>query len=190
MSPAAPLPRQAPAAFKPCGDCSLCCKVLEVAVIDKPAGRWCRHFRKGTGCAIHAERPGLCRDFQCLWTGLDALGEDWRPDRSRLVLWSDFSGRIVIDPDPASPHAWRREPYLSQIKAWSQRAGPDWFEVLVRVGARLIMVFPEGEVDLGELQPGRRIESGYRREGGRLVPWARFGERISSGVLPAPKPSS
>jgi hypothetical protein len=178
------LPAAPPAAFKPCVDCGLCCKALEVPALGKAAGRWCRHFQPGVGCAIHQSRPGDCRDFQCLWTAMPELGEAWRPDRSKLVVWTDYTGRIVIDPDPARPQAWRREPFHSQIRAWSRRSGPDWIEVLIRVAGRLIVVFPEAEIDVGPPQPGRRIESGYRQEDGRQVPWARIGEIVSSGVRP------
>jgi hypothetical protein len=177
------------AAYKPCGECGLCCKALAVPEIDKPAGRWCRHFKPGAGCAIHAVLPGSCRDFQCLWTAAEVLGEAWRPDRCKLVIWTDHAGRIVVDPDPAHPQAWRREPFYSQIKAWSARTGPDWHEVLIRVGERVIMVFPEAEIDLGSLQPGRRIDSGYRQESGRAAPYARFGELVSSGVRLNRKPA-
>ena len=172
----------APAVFKSCGDCSLCCKALAVPEIGKLAGSWCRHFSEGVGCSIHAERPSSCKSFQCVWTATDALGEDWRPDRCRLVVWSDHPGRIVIDPDPAHPEAWRHEPFHSQIKSWSVREGSDWHEVVIRVGGQVIVVFPEAEIDIGPIQPGHRIDSGYRVEDGRRVPFARFGALISSGV--------
>jgi hypothetical protein len=174
-------------AYKPCGECSLCCKALPVPQIDKPAGQWCRHFRAGTGCAIHAERPSSCRQFQCLWSAAEILDESWRPDRCGLVIWSDTARRIIIDPDPDDPEAFRREPFWSQIRVWSERDTADWHEVLIRVGDRVLMVFPEGEVDLGRMQPGRQIDSGYRLEGGRMVPYARFGEITSSGLFLTPK---
>jgi hypothetical protein len=165
-------PDETPGAVKPCGDCSLCCKVLRINVLDKPAGRWCAHFAKGAGCAIHAESPVECRRFQCVWSVADELGEDWRPDRSKLVLWSNVAGRLIVDVDPAFPNAWRREPYYGQLKAWSDRGRPAPMEVLVRSGGRMWVVFPEAEVDLGPQQPDASIDSGYRVEGGLKVPYA------------------
>ena len=40
-----------------CGTCSLCCKVLSVFELAKPAGKWCTHCRPGNGCDVYATRP-------------------------------------------------------------------------------------------------------------------------------------
>src|SRR4051794_5389247 len=31
--------------MRQCGDCSLCCKVMEIATLDKPPGSWCWHCK-------------------------------------------------------------------------------------------------------------------------------------------------
>ncbi len=161
---------------KPCGDCSLCCKILRINVLEKPAGLWCRHFAKNAGCRIHSASPHECQRFQCYWTISEALGEEWRPDRSKLVIWSNVEGRIIVDVDPSHPGAWRREPYFGQLKAWSDRERPLPLEVLVRIKERMLVIFPEGEVDLGPQQTECSISSGYHVENGRKTPYARFVE--------------
>lgn len=163
-----------PPQVKSCGECSLCCKILRINVLEKPAGVWCHHFAKGKGCSTHATAPGECRKFQCYWSISDLLGEDWRPDRSKLVIWSNTPGRIIVDVDPAHANAWRHEPYLSQLRAWSNRERSAPLEVLVRIGERMLVVFPEGEIDLGPQKTECAINSGYHVEGGRKVPFAEF----------------
>ena len=61
--------------MKSCGDCGLCCKIMGVTALEKPAGRWCRHFGKTTGCAIYEDRPNDCRVFNCLWLLTEALDD-------------------------------------------------------------------------------------------------------------------
>ena len=161
---------------KPCGECGMCCKILRINVLEKPAGLWCRHFAKSQGCSVHAVAPGECRRFQCYWSISHALGEDWRPDRSKLVIWSNAEGSIIVDVDPSHPASWRREPFHGQLKAWANRDRPAPLEVLIRVGERMLVLFPEGEVDLGPQQIEQAIDSGYHLQNGRKVPYARFVE--------------
>jgi hypothetical protein len=69
-----PLPARA------CGDCTVCCTILAIAALKKPAGVTCVHCDKG--CAIHPTRPQTCRDFYCGWRTLEIFPERWRPDLS------------------------------------------------------------------------------------------------------------
>ena len=166
----------APPPVKSCGECSLCCKILRINVLEKPAGVWCHHFAKGQGCSIHTAAPGECRKFQCYWSISETLGEEWRPDRSKLVVWSNTPGRIIVDVDPSHPNAWRQDPYYFQLKTWSNRDGPSPLEVLVRIKERMLVMFPEGEVDLGPQQTECSISSGYNVANGQKTPYARFVE--------------
>jgi Fe-S-cluster containining protein len=54
-------PVQSSAPSKSCGDCGMCCKVLHISEISKPAGQWCGVFRKGSGCGDYEARPQACR---------------------------------------------------------------------------------------------------------------------------------
>lgn len=155
-----------------CGECGMCCKLLGIAELDKPGGRWCGHFRRGQGCGIYERRPGACAGFECLWLDSDKLDEAWRPDRARFVLYTEQDGRrLNVVVDPANPLAWRREPYYSRLKAMSQRA-LQGCELLVSVGDRRIVVFPHEDVDLGLVDPEHRIVSGYAQRDGEQVPFA------------------
>lgn len=85
-----------------CGECTLCCKLLPVPELHKPAGARCQHQRAHKGCAIYASRPFACRVWTCAWLSeLDAAGLS-RPDRAHYVidLMPDF---IVITYEDEPP---------------------------------------------------------------------------------------
>lgn len=85
---------------KACGKCSECCVSLEIEGdgwsprAPKPAGRACPDLvplgrarqRAGGGCGVYGERPAVCARFRCLWLMVPDLPDDWRPDRTGLLL--------------------------------------------------------------------------------------------------------
>jgi hypothetical protein len=79
---------EAPA--RQCGGCTLCCKLVPVEQLEKPAGVRCKHQRSGKGCMIYAKRPWSCREWTCLWIkGTDTNGQPLalsRPDRVHYVI--------------------------------------------------------------------------------------------------------
>jgi hypothetical protein len=91
-----------------CGECSLCCKVLEIKQTDGPLelafakvqGKWCVYAAKKAGCKIHHVKPDVCREFRCLW--LQGAGpEAMRPDRIGAVLTPTADGEgLIIHEDP------------------------------------------------------------------------------------------
>ena len=106
---------------------------MGVTALDKPAGKWCRHFSKAAGCAVYETRPGDCRVFNCLWLLTGALDAAWKPTVAGFVLHSEADGtRLIVECDAARPHDWRREPYQSTLRRWAA-AGQ---EVLVMAGKR------------------------------------------------------
>jgi hypothetical protein len=156
---------------KNCGECTLCCKVMAVETLEKPAGAWCRHCRPGHGCLIHPERPAECRDFGCLWLTDARLGPEWKPGKSKLVLTTSEDG-IEVRCDPGFPEAWRKEPYHSQIRQWAASGEARDVTVLVVINERMILVTAEQEFDLGIVRPDQRIVreiEGTRVTGATLV---------------------
>ncbi|MGL5736548.1 MAG: YkgJ family cysteine cluster protein [Beijerinckiaceae bacterium] len=150
-------PRPA-APARECGDCTLCCKVFDVPVLDKPAGRWCQHCQPGQGCGIHATRPDFCRQFFCLWITQGWIGPEWKPNLSKMVLTiSPLNGMLTVQVDPQQPAAWRREPYYSQLKRWSAAAMQRKEIILVFLGKHATVILPDSDVSLGEINAGDRI---------------------------------
>ena len=70
-----------------CGDCVVCCEWLDIETegLSKKAGILCHHST-GKGCGIHATRPGLCRGFFCGYRVITGLSDEWRPDRSGVMI--------------------------------------------------------------------------------------------------------
>ena len=148
-----------------CGDCSLCCKLLRIASLDKPNGKWCSHCKAGKGCDIYESRPQDCRDFDCSWlTG--QLGDAWYPLNAKLVI--DMKGPwVMVHVDPSVPNRWREEPYFSQIQYWAAFGVDRGVWVLVFVKKRVRIILPNKELDVGEFSPGDHIMIGEIPTSGR-----------------------
>jgi hypothetical protein len=132
----------------PCGECSMCCQHLLIEALEKPAGVLCSHFKGG--CTIYEGRPNSCRGFHCGWLKSQRLapawrmGPEWRPDRAKFIMF---------------------------IKRMSLRV-VEGYELLVYVGDRLTVVFPNEDVDLGPVKPEDKIVFGYTERDGQQVPCA------------------
>lgn len=141
-----------------CGSCGLCCKLLAVEPLAKPAQRWCSHFTAGAGCGIYDERPQECRTFRCLWLMRPQLGDEWQPNRSHIVLFFANDGsQLIASVDPAYPDAWRKPRFHQTLRDWSRRGLNDGLQVLVKIGQRVVVVLPDRDVDLGIVADAERV---------------------------------
>lgn len=141
-----------------CGSCSMCCKIIGVEALQKPANVWCAHCAPGRGCKIYAERPAECRTFACRWLVDLSMPDDWRPDQAKFVIFPDDAPeRILVHLDPAVPDAWRKEPYQAKFRRLAGerlRAGGC---VLLALRGRCTILFPQGEADLGVVSDDDKI---------------------------------
>jgi hypothetical protein len=112
-----------------CGDCTLCCKVMAIEQLAKPASSWCPHCKPGHGCRIYPERPDECRSFNCLWLVNERLDERWR----------------------------RKQPCRGEIQQWAVSGETRDVTVIVAIGQKTILVTPDREFDLGVVGPDQRI---------------------------------
>jgi hypothetical protein len=96
----APLSADPPVLDRSCGSCTLCCRVLEIQALNKPAGVLCRH-NTGTGCGIYTQRPETCARWHCLWRRINALPDTLRPDRSGVMYSLDSRSPTADAPDAA-----------------------------------------------------------------------------------------
>ena len=139
-----------------CGKCSLCCKLLYVKELNKPANTWCEHCRPGKGgCSIHETRPPICRIYFCAWMMAKGLGEEWYPLRSHMVLSQVRINDVqvlMITVDPERPGVWRSEPYYSHIKVMSQRGliGHDPMVVVIRCGGAKWLILPHEDKPIAD----------------------------------------
>jgi hypothetical protein len=72
-----------------CGGCTACCVALPITdpALLKDPGVPCPHLGQG-GCTTYEGRPGVCRDYLCLWRRDGWLGQRpaYRPDRLGVLL--------------------------------------------------------------------------------------------------------
>jgi hypothetical protein len=134
-----------------CGGCTMCCKLLSVEELETPPLSWCPHCITTAGCGIYADRPTECRQFYCEYL-LDAgMGEHWKPSRCKMVVvLEEHVNELVIHTDPARPHAWRREPFHSDIRSWARTAARKGMRVVVWENDRKIVIAPD-RPSLGEM---------------------------------------
>ncbi len=111
------------AANRSCGPCSLCCRVLRVDELAKPAGENCPQQMlgeaegAGSGCRIHLERPAVCRGYHCLWLQ-GGLEENERPDQTGGIVDLENLGMgVQLSIREVSPGAFDASPALQAIAA-------------------------------------------------------------------------
>jgi hypothetical protein len=144
-----------PPGARGCGSCQLCCKLLPVPDLQKPAGTKCRHARVGKGCTIYADRPFPCRVWACRWLAdATATAGMPRPDRCHYVIDTapdyitanapDGTSRrisvIQVWVDPAFRDAWR----TPELRAFMLRQAQQFsLATIIRWSSRdALMVFP------------------------------------------------
>lgn len=149
-----------------CGECSMCCKLMEIEELGKPIGVWCAYVRKGNGCAIYSERPPSCAAFGCGYLHWPMAGEHWRPSKCKMVLVAEDMSRMAIHVDPSTPNVWKAQPYYSDLKTWAWHAAQYGFQQLVVViGRRMIAVLPDRDIDLGIVEKDEVVLTGQLADG-------------------------
>jgi hypothetical protein len=129
-----------------CGDCQLCCKLVPVANLGKPAGQRCKYQRVGKGCTVHARLATIsnaCLMWNCRWLVQNDTADLRRPDRSHYVLdvmpdyitirnnetgTAEYVEVVQIWVDPNYPEA-HRDPAL---RAYIERRSHEGVAVLIR----------------------------------------------------------
>jgi hypothetical protein len=141
-----------------CQGCTLCCKLLEVAPLEKPRAVWCTHCDQKRGCGIYNDRPQACRTFYCGYRRLPQIDERWNPAKAKLLVnYEAGAHRVAVHVDPARPAAWRAEPYYSTLKQWARRAAAEGGSVVVWVGPNVTLVLPHMDKELGAVRDDQYI---------------------------------
>lgn len=116
-----------------CGGCTMCCKLLDIAELDKPKDKWCPDCAIGLGCTIYDARPAPCRDFACLWlesqSTANPLPGSLRPDRSRMMLYFSEDRKSILGRcDPARPNAWQEVAVSNLLRLLSAKGTKIMFD--------------------------------------------------------------
>lgn len=145
-------------AGRSCGTCTMCCKLLDIDVLEKPRGVWCRHCNPKTGCNAYDTRPQACRGFYCGYLRLPDLDDRWKPSKARfLINFEERSNRIVIHADAERANAWRIEPYYSTIKQWALNMARSGGMLIIWAGENVTLVLPDREKELGKVRDDQII---------------------------------
>lgn len=156
---------------KTCGTCSICCKIVAVAELNKPAHQWCVHNVPRKGCGIWGKHPDACKVWQCGWILMPHLDERWKPEKCGFIIRTRFQiQQLVIDVEPSKPNAWRQEPFFSEIHRWARNAPATGQQIVVCIGRRQIVIFPEEDIDVGELPVGEEAAQAYETTGELIRP--------------------
>lgn len=151
-----------------CGSCTLCCKVLGIAALGKPAGTWCAHCAPGKGCAIYSARPAECASFACLWLADPNFPEALKPDRSKIVFSLESGGsQVSAWVDPAAKDAWKSADVYGLLKRLAALGLNLRKQVLVRHGDEITAILPDRDVPLGPVKPGQVVQ--YDPVNGRIL---------------------
>lgn len=124
-----------------CSNCGLCCRLVPVEEIKKPAGKKCQYSRHGQGCIIYTRRPMSCQAWSCRWLVNDDTADIPRPDHGHYVI-DTMPDVLIIDEkvipciqvwcDPAHRDA-HRDPALRRYI--ERRAQQDDMLTIVRFNA-------------------------------------------------------
>lgn len=76
-----------------CGNCFACCKILNIdsGALQKEADVLCPNYQHSLGCKIYDQRPEQCRQWYCGWRLLDALPDDYSPDKINIAFCMEKS---------------------------------------------------------------------------------------------------
>jgi len=112
--------------MKDCGECVLCCKLINVPELA-PAGKWCPHCqpkRNGGGCTIHDQRPEFCHNWHCFWRA-EGWPDNLRPDRCK-VIFEALPGVVTIlaSVEPSKPDAWKEKEIMEVISKLRRKGRP------------------------------------------------------------------
>ena len=71
-----------------CGNCTVCCNILRIDEINKPAHVKCSNC-SGTGCRIHNESnyPKACSSFECAYVA-NNWSKKLRPDKCGVMIYN------------------------------------------------------------------------------------------------------
>jgi hypothetical protein len=103
-----------------CGTCTLCCRLVPVRELEKPAGARCK-FQRHTGCQVYHRPnkgfPHACGFWSCKWLLNDDAADLSRPDRAGYVL--DITPDFVTITDDGVPRN------IQVVQIWCDPKRPD-----------------------------------------------------------------
>ena len=119
---------------KSCGSCTMCCKLMGIAELKKPAWTECVHVAPGMGCRIYEQRPRSCRQFICGWLLDPGMGPELKPDQCHVIFHQQAGQNIVATCDADHPNAWRQPDVLEFLHRLVVSLGPSRKVIVMEKG--------------------------------------------------------
>lgn len=69
-----------------CGECTLCCKLLNIPWMNSPANSYCKECNIGVGCKIQKTKDKKCSDFECSYSQSKKVHINLRPDNCKIIF--------------------------------------------------------------------------------------------------------
>lgn len=133
-----------------CGACNLCCKLLAVPDISKPALMMCWHTGIHGGCGVqHLKNDPLhpemmaCSQWECMW-----LESQRNPDLSKRLsrnLRPDICGFVLGPRDREETRCLHVNVDPLRSKSWTEGEGNQYLNGLVKNNVTLKIVIGEHE---------------------------------------------
>lgn len=100
-----------------CGECTLCCQLLEIKETESNVCENCKHVIPDKGCTIYISRPQECRNFQCSWSLHKQAHKNMRPDKCHMIF-ENINENIVLG--TLDPNYKLNDLLMAQIQAFQQ----------------------------------------------------------------------
>ena len=68
-----------------------------------------------------------------------------------IINFTEDGRHLFVHVDPARPDAWRKAPYFQQLRELARVNNPRGGQVVVSIGERYLVIFPDREVDIDDL---------------------------------------
>jgi hypothetical protein len=69
-----------------CGECTLCCKLIDIPWMKSPPLEYCSKCIPGKGCGIWDNVPKDCKEYECAYRQMDNISIMLRPDNCHMIF--------------------------------------------------------------------------------------------------------
>ena len=69
-----------------CGECTLCCKLVDIPWMNSPPMEYCDKCIPGEGCSIWDNVPNDCKEYECAYRQMENISINLRPDKCHVIF--------------------------------------------------------------------------------------------------------
>lgn len=133
-----------------CGACNVCCRLLNIDSLSKPAHILCWNTTLHGGCKVHHEKPEVCSGFKCIWLESQDL-EDTSRRGSRAMRPDQSHAMFVRDPTDPKLVWCHVDPNFRNV--WREGQVADYLDEVVSKGGHVEVIVGDSQFSL----PGKDV---------------------------------